>query len=201
MKFAKTLFAVVALCGATSGAHALMIDFAPNDQVVGLSEQVSVDIIVSDFGGEFVGGFDFNVSWDDTILGFVDIAFDSYLDGPGLSFQDSILLSGSEINVAEVSFGPLFNQDGFADIVLFTLTFDTLATGISALDLTGNLGLGADFLVDDLGNILGVDIGNGSIEVVTAQVPEPSSLALFGLGGLLLLGGSRRFKKAAIKPA
>ncbi|PCI42203.1 MAG: hypothetical protein COB51_13275 [Moraxellaceae bacterium] len=194
----KQLIFRLMLCAVTFGVFAQnasavpMLTFAPLDQSVELGDQVSVDVIVTGLSSEFVGDFDFFVEWDAGLLSLDSLIFgDALDDGLGFSFQDVDSGTMGTVNAAELAFGGLFNQDGFSDITLFTLTFDTLALGVSALDFLGNIGGDSSLaLGDGFGGSYLSGFDEGSI-TITANVPEPGQMALFAIG-LIGLGFARR---------
>ena len=181
----------VLLSSVSTVSQALMIDITPNFQSVFVGESVSVDIVASDVsnaGG--LGDFDFDLSFDDSILNFDSVTFGT---GLGFGLQDSSALGGS-LNINEVSFESeaylLANQaDSF---ILATINFTASAIGLSdvAFDSIWALGDAGGNAIDPF------NTSNASIEVLqrSASVPEPSALALLSLGlGLMVL----RHRKSA----
>lgn len=204
MKVCTRLMVVMLLLALTCGVtQAAVVSFSPRFQTVELGDQAQVDIIVSDTGGAYVGAYDFFVDFDATILALSAVDLGTGLGGP-LDSLSSVTSSSGRINVSEVSL--LFDlgavQSGADPFVLFTLTFQTRATGVAALDFRENiLGVVGGFLGDDLGRALDVSRSDsGSITVITppptgGEAPEPGSLALAGLA-LLAAARARRVTPA-----
>ena len=166
----------------SQSSYAVLLGFSPSFQSVNLGNQASVDIVASDFNGEFIGAFDFNTAWDSSILSFASIEFGSALGGPLNAFEFGTPAGPGSIDLFGVSlaFDLSMYQDGLADITLATLTFDTLSSGISDLNFSGSIAPNSLFLVDDLGIALSTNTASGAIQVVS--VPEPLSILLLGLG-------------------
>ncbi len=192
----------VALCtgiltlGLVSTAFGMAVGFNPNAQVVNLGDTARVDILFSDPAGSLVGAYDISVDYDNTILDLIDVTFGGSLGGPADSLQDFSTALG-RVTVAESSF--LFDlsalQDGLTDVPLFTLVFDTLVAGTSALTITD------DLVSDDFGFELAIERQTGAINVLVVSPPvpmdEPSIVVLTGLGLAVLW--RRRSIKVTIK--
>jgi len=168
-----------------------LLTFSSQYSSVEWDDQVSVDVVVTDLDYEFVGNFDFKVIWDFNFLSLEGIVFgDALEDSSQNSFQDWTSSDGS-IDIAELSSGLLPNQDGFSDLTLFTLTFDVLGLGSSALNLEGDIGNNVKYaLGDNDGKVLNADFGTGEI-TITQSVPESGLMGLFLLG-LIGVGVGRR---------
>lgn len=186
----KRLF--LALCATAilplAGTPALAIpilSFSPLNQTVDLGDTASVDVMVSGLSGEYVGSYNFSVSWDASLLSLQSLVFGNGLDGPLDSISGSLAGTGS-VNAFEVSLGLLLNQDGNSPFKLFTLGFNTLGTGTSALGLVGNIGPGNGFLGDELGELIATETAPGSITINprTTPVSEPGSLLMLFLAGI-----------------
>ncbi len=177
------LGALLILALFSSGAHAVALILAPNAQNVGVGSQVSVDVRAINLAGDFVGAYDFNVSWDPTLLDFINIEFSPYLDGPSMSTQSFDEFTPGTLSVSEFSSGSLSMQDG-TPFTLFTLTFDALAVGTSDFHFTAGGSPGFDFLADAFGETLDVEIREGKIRIDPVPVPAAVWFLLSGLAAI-----------------
>ena len=204
----KTLFlgvvsAALAPFAIQNSATAITLGFTtPTPATVEVGQQFDIGIAISGLGDSSapsLGGFDFNVNFDSSILSFDSAAFGDPILGSQLdldpdgfeliNFADDFLSSLGTVNLFELS--------GDSDIVLdssqpdsFTLavlTFNAIAPGNSDLEISFD-GIGSS-LSDALGNPLDlstVNINDSSIEIepgVTTSVPEsPTAIALLTLG-------------------
>jgi len=157
--------------------------------VVAVGNQLAVDVTVS---GLTAGGlpslqsFELDITFDDSILGFVDASFGTALNGgdPSKSFQDSGLRPlGVQAFFAEVSFlSDLQQQPG--SFRIGTLLFEVIGTGSIALDVGTNVSPASPLFLSPPSTNLLID----EVTVLQIQaVPEPGSAALIALG-LLGLG-------------
>ena len=199
-KFRLAVLITFGLLLMQAAAHAvpIPIDFVPNAQTVELGNQVSADVFVTPGISDIISEFDMIVDWDDSLLSFAGIEFGTALGDPGFfeAFTDFADLGGGRLNVAELSL--LFDFTGLQDgapFTLFTLTFDTIGIGTSALGLTGNIAgqpSPFNYLGDFFGNPLEAIPGTGAVTVIDpVAVPEPATWLLF-LAGMLAVVASRR---------
>jgi hypothetical protein len=179
--------ASLALVLFTSSAAALVLSFNPSSQTVGLGAPASVDVRVSDVLPAGLGAYDFDVTFDPTIL-----AYNNVVDGLGLGFAIGL---GATPGVGTVTVSD-FSLEAPADLlalqtnefVLFSIVFDTLALG------TSPLGFSAVILGDAEGDqITPAGLTGGSITV--AAVPEPGALGLLLTAGLAVGWAGRRAAK------
>lgn len=178
-------------------ASAISLDFDPSNPSVVLGNPLSVDVVVDPMGA-FVGAFDVIVSWDDAVLDLAALSVDPANDlGSAFEVVDTLGTTDS-VNVAsfstELDLTPF--QDGIAPVILFSLTFDTIALGNSALTFTpgiGGLGLPPGvFLGDENGLPLQTPANDGSVTVVdSAAVPAPPTLLLMACGLIGLVAARR----------
>ncbi len=157
-------------------AQAYTVSVLPADQTVGLGTQVAVAVSASDFGGAGVGSYLLNIGFDSGILGF-DRAVDAL--NLGFAFGLEFTVSTGFISMADTSLADpdalLTRQDD--GVVLFTLFFNTLSAGTSALDLT------VSALSDVFGGAITAPVISGASVTVTdggtgTPVPAPGTLAL-----------------------
>jgi len=159
-------------------AQAITIGFDPSDQIVGVGDQVSVDVVLSGAAPtDVLNAYNFDITFDDALLAINTVAFHVL----GIDTGGGLIAPGT----LNVGFSGLFAP---ANINLLTLTFDTLSAGISPLDINFD---------DPFSNILIVNfqladptIQKGSV----TAVPEPAAMLLLSIG---LLGAMTSRRKMA----
>ena len=184
------LLSGIATLGLASHAFGqISLSLQPTPQTINVGDPATMDLVVSGLGNlsaPSLGAFDFDLSYDPTILSAVSLTFGSYLDlGNFGSSRFSDLTTAGVIHLDEISFespGDLNNaQPG--TFTLATLSFTGLAPGTSIIDFT------LSSLSDEQGqSISGFSTASGSIEVIgVSRVPDAGSsafLLFFGLAGL-----------------
>jgi hypothetical protein len=188
---AVTLAAGLLLPGA---AGAVSIGLEPGSQNVSPGDAVSVDVVLSDLGGEVVSAYDLDVTYDPGVLAATDVLFTTAL-GDELAFPFPEVFNGSDLSVAGVvdlaqlsilSDDELSALQGGDTVTVATLAFDAVGAG------TSDLGFVFDALNDVKGRdgaVLPLDVSGASVTVGTPEtpIPEPGAAALFALGGLLVV--------------
>ena len=188
-----TLFSVVcSVLFFSSQVWAIALSFSPPTSEIGIGGHISIDLVISGMENDDLGYFEFDVNYDDSILGFNSYTLDSGLgdiaafDADDWSAGD---LGGGTINLIELSYlmDLSFQADSFT---LATLSFTSLGEGTSVLSYS-NVVLG-----DDWGGALFADLASGSVDVTgTAPVPEPASIFLFSSGLLSFVALRKKIKK------
>jgi hypothetical protein len=181
----------------TAPAQAITIDLLPEQQEVDVNTSASVEIMISglfDGAAPSLGVFDLNIMYDTSMLSFSGLS--------GVTFGDQLDLSGfgsaqaidnnspGLINLFELSFDlpDSLNNLQQPSFTLATLTFETIAAGIS------KLGLEVNTLGDANGDPLTADTNGAEIKVVQSTlIPEPASLLLLltGMAGMYWLRDRR----------
>jgi hypothetical protein len=137
----SALLLTIAGTGATGAAHAEDVPYGgpaelsivPEESSVQVGDTITTDISLSGLSNQLIGGYDLTIDFNPSVLSVADVTFGPYLDGPLESFQGTNTSVSSQIEVDEVSFGDLANQTGNGTVPFFSITFDTLAAGTSAL--------------------------------------------------------------------
>lgn len=189
-KFA-TCFCVVCaimLLSNQAGAfnHGVSLTLSPSASLIHTGDSLEVDVIISGLENDDLGTFDFNITYDTSVLDF-----DSYLLGDGLGDLDAGDaadwsrgdLGDGKINFSELSF--LWNLDFQSDtFTLATLIFMGSSAGTSALSFSDVI------LSDGVGSSLSSAYGSGTIGV-SEEAPELGTIFLIG-SGLIGLARLRR---------
>jgi hypothetical protein len=184
------LTGAVALALWQGTAQAISLNLVPSPQTTFLGNTIDVAVTISDLGNGVapsLSTYDLDISFDNTILDFNSVAFGDPVLGDQLDLFLGSLTESEEpslgvVNLFELSLDLSQDLDSFqADsFTLATLTFDTIATGISPLNLS----------IVDLGDAFGApleaeaEVDDRSVTVSSRPlgIPEPSfSLVGFGL--------------------
>jgi hypothetical protein len=174
----KLLFSALgALLLAAAPAGALSVSFLPSSVDAGVGGEIAFDVVVSGLGGESVGSYDLDLSFDAARLAFDSFEFGDLLGGPVGSIQSSGA-AGGIVDLAEVSLLLPAQLDALQGdpVVLGTARFAVVAGGASSVTVSqaivGN-GVGRRLNVTSTGS---VRVNGGP------AIPEPGALALFALG-------------------
>ena len=183
MRFALRLALLVPLVAGVVFADTLSV--VPSANPVNVGDTFTVD--VTDTGATDLAGFQFDLSWDPTILGFQNEVEGPLLPTAGTTFFIPGTLDSTGGNLTftadyVLGGGPGAQGNG----TLATITFEALAQGSTSLAL-GNI-----MLADSNGSPLDFQSMDGSVTVNSpiGQVPESSSLLLLATGAFGLLMSS-----------
>ncbi len=180
---------LAALCLLVAGvAPAATISFVPGDITAGVGDIVSVDIVVSDLGGEIVSAYDLDVIYDDSMVTATGVSFAGSLGNPLLFevFQDFDLSTSGVVDLAELSLlsdAALLASQGGDTVTLASIEFEAIADGTSQLS----------FVFDDFNDVKGL---RAEPLDVTGEptIPEPSAALVFAAGAAVVAGALRRRK-------
>lgn len=169
--------ASAALAG--SQAQAYTVSLTPAAQTVDEGALVAVEVRVSDLGPLGLGSYNFDLGFDAAILGF-DRVVDAFGLGDALGLD--VTLNGGSLLVSDFSLDDplvLLTRQG-ADVTLFTMYFNAIGVGTSALTLNSGI------LSDVNGDIVSFLTGNATVTVleqIGGEVPAPGTLALLLAAG------------------
>jgi hypothetical protein len=187
------LCGVVALAfGAAPAADAVTLALVPEQSTFQAASMGIVDVVASGLtdavNGGSIGAYDFDITFDPSILAYSSTTFGSGLNVTGQGdIQGSGVTAPGKLETLEVSFDTAkdlaaLQPDSF---VLFSLTFAGVSSGTSALDLS------ILSMSDGSGISLGADVHNASVTVTPVPLPAAVWLLLSAVGGAL---GFRRLQ-------
>lgn len=195
------LAGVLAGLFATQSAQALpILEIDPSTQTKDIGQILSYGVLVRGVGSEIVTAYDIDIAYNTSILSLNAVVF-----GNGLNLgnsSDSFQFNSGTVNVNEVTFlaDSVLAANQSDDFLLFRLDFKGLAVGTSNLTMTVN-SMAGHSEPDLFGDLIPVElippgpVGGASATVRPngTTIPEPSILALLGLG-LLGMTLTRRIK-------
>ena len=185
----KFLFIFFLLCFMAAGAQAFgaSVSLTPDSQTIGVGDTADFDLNISGLdsdGPTSLGAFMLDIMFDQNILAFESLIFDTKLGDPDpsnfetYSFVDTTTTPGV-VGLGEISFLPDFKLDSLQqeNFTLASLTFTMINLGFSDLTLENVV------LSDAPGFEITVTSLQGA-KVYPVPVPCTFLLLLGGLGGL-----------------
>ncbi len=175
-------------------AEAASVSINPSASLINVGQSMSVDVVISNLGGSYVGAFEFDLNYDTSVL-----TFNSYNLTDNLGDITPDVGNAEDWSLVDNGFGfpHIAELSYWDDLDDFSLQGDsfTLATIYFTGSGVGSSGLSFDSVLisDELGDEIATSLTGGSVDV--SPVPEPSTLILFGFG-LTGLMAVRKKKKA-----
>ena len=163
-------------------AQAFTLSIVPESSAATLGQPISFDVVASGLtngAAPSLATYDIDFKFNSAVLALTGTTFGTGLSLNGEdSFQEPTVSPGA-VNLFELSFNTTADLNALQTdtFTLFTLTFDTIGTGTSALELFTNV------LGDADGGALTADVNNASVEVSAVPLPGAAFLLLSGLGG------------------
>lgn len=168
---AATALAAIACIAAAPAYGTVTLHFVPQNTVIPVVGNTANVEVRADFTQDIAGwGLDLNV-FDTGVADLIGFSIGPAWD-PVLASIDGDLLGGT--SVAGVPAG--------AGILLATLTFQANGLGTTPISLSTSGDEDEGFALNDLSGLDAVNFANGTI-----TVPEPASLVLIALGGIVAL--------------
>lgn len=200
----KKLITLLLSLSLTAVANATLLEFDFEDRDYQVGEEVAVNIVISDIENDDFGfqrtltEFEVDFLFDDLLLRFSQLTFGNLLnlgnvnnsDQDGSALGDIVSLSeATDLDVVDVD-SIIAAQGSVNSFVLATITFNARSVGNSIFSF--------DFidLYDDSGALFDDINSNGArLNIVAAEVPEPSVFALFLVAGLALVARKKSIVK------
>lgn len=170
-------------------SSAAILGLDPAVTNIGTSSSFDVDVVISDLGGDIVGGFDVTIGYDPSLLTATNVGFTSNLGSP-LSLIGFDLATPGEVNANETSLLFSFELDALQpgdSVRLATLSFMANNVGTASLLFTSAL------ISDELGVEIPLQaVVGASVEISAIPIPGALWLMISGLLGLGAMGRKRR---------
>ncbi|PKI16549.1 hypothetical protein [Colwellia sp. 12G3] len=191
----KKIITLLATLLISLSSQATLLNIELNQDSYQIGDVLTADFIISDIEEDAVGfqkllaTFDFNVSWDNSIIEYVSTRFGNKLNvGAGGSDQFSDDMADS-LGLSETSYAwwdeLLVVQDGVSSFVLASVDFTVIGNGSGTVDLS-NLAFGDDFgaaFTDVSASDKAYSVTSGN----PVDVPEPTAIILMLVALTLLV--------------
>ncbi len=179
--------AVLSLASLTAyaGPVTAVISVQPSNKMVGLNQAFSLDIDIANVTDLYA--YQFNLSFDSTILSANSVTESSFLSGGGSTFFNGGTIDNSAGTISfifDTLLGPVPGVSGSGPLV--NVSFASLASGTSPITIS-NVSL-----LDSNLNSIDANVANGTVTVSSGAngVPDRGTSALLlgiGLAGLFVV--------------
>lgn len=190
----KKLITLLTALLVSLSTQATILSVELNQDSYQIGDVLTADFIISDIeedsGGfqKLLATFDFNVSWDNSIIQYAATSFGNKLNVGAGSDQFSDVFPDS-LGLSEISYAwwdeLLAVQDGLTSFVLASVDFTVIGNGSGILNLT-NVAFGDDF-GDAFTQVSSSDKAYAVTSGNPVDVPEPASLMLMFMALILLV--------------
>lgn len=175
-------------------SQATLLSIELNQTSYEIGDVMTAEFIISDIEEDTLGfqkllaSFDFNVSWDSSLIEHVSTSFGNKLNVGAFGSDQFSNVMTNNADLSEFSFAwwdeLLPVQDGLSSFVLASVDFTVTGNGSGTLDLT-NVSFGDDF-GDDFTDVNSSNKAYSVTSGTSVNVPEPAAFILILMGLILL---------------
>jgi len=190
----KTVILLITLLFVSLNSQATILSIDLNQDSYQIGDVLTADFIISDIEEDSAGfqkllaTFDFNVSWDNSIIEYVSSSFGDKLNVDASGSDQYLDVMADSLGFSEISFAwweeLLAVQDGLSSFVLASVDFTVIGNGSGTLDFS-NVAFGDDF-GGDFTNVASSDKAYSVTSGNPVNVPEPTSIILVLMALVLL---------------
>lgn len=194
----KKIILLITLLLVSLSSQATLLSIELNQDSYQVGDVLTADFVISEIEEDslgfqkLLGSFDFNVSWNNSIIEYSSATFGNMLDvaSDPSDFSDQYMdVMADSLGFGELSYAgwnDLFSaQDGVASFVLASIDFVVTGNGSGIFELAG-----VDFGDDSGGAFTHVTSSDKAYSITSGNpvdVPEPASIILVLMGLMLLV--------------